>query len=417
MKKTALAIMASVLILITGCSKPVDREPVNNDVRDSVVEAANDAIDEIGEENTEADTAVTDDSSQGESAEDKAAEDNSAAETATEATSDTAADATTAASSETPGAAGDAVAEGASAAVEYKPEDIKEPEIPEENISEPVEQQTPPEPEKQEEEDNTVDIVFMGDSQFDNARGTGSEIPAYTCALVDNAKFYNLAIGGTAASIERNRTDSIEGWSDIGFVGMCYALAGKLSDTSFLSSYPAYEDLNSIDPAKVDFYIIEYGANDYLNGAALSTDGNAYDIHSYRGALGVGINTLRSISPKAKIILCGPSYCMWYNGNGFVMGDSYTISKGAGTLAEYADVCKNHAEDEDLLYIDTMYSTYFDLKITTVEDYLMDGLHYNEKGRQIYATTIAHFINKMLGVKVPELPYMEINSFTFGEIR
>jgi hypothetical protein len=410
MKKTALAIMASVLIVITGCSKPVDREPVNNDARKSVVEeVVNDAPEDVAaEENAESDKAASDDGSQGETVETE-----NAAETVAEATTDSSTEASTEASD----AVTDAVTAAASASVEVNPDEVKEPEIPEETISEPVEQQAAPEPEKQEEEDKTVDIVFMGDSQFDNARGTGSEIPAYACALVDNAKFYNLAIGGTAASIERNRTDTIEGWSDIGFVGMCYALAGEVSDTSYLSSYPAYEDLNNIDPAKVDFYIIEYGANDYINGAPLSTEGNAYDIRSYRGALGVGINTLRSVSPKAKIILCGPSYCMWYNADGYVIGDSYTVSKGAGTLAEYADVCKNHAEDENFMYIDTMYSTYFDLKITTVDDYLIDGLHYNEKGRQIYATTIAHFINKMLGVKVPELPYMEINSFTFGEIR
>ncbi len=414
MKRTALAIMASVMIFITGCSKPVDREPVNNNARESEIEdALNEVLEGTAEEsNAESDIAASDDGSKGDTAESEGA-----AETVTESATDAGAEASSDASEGSSDVVTDAANAGSSASVEVNPEEVKEPEIPEETISEPVEQQAAPESEKQEEEDKTVDIVFMGDSQFDNARGTGSEIPAYACALVDNAKFYNLAIGGTAASIERNRTDTIEGWSDIGFVGMCYALAGEVSDTSYLSSYPAYEDLNNIDPAKVDFYIIEYGANDYINGAPLSTEGNAYDIRSYRGALGVGINTLRSVSLKAKIILCGPSYCMWYNADGYVIGDSYTVSKGAGTLAEYADVCKNHAEDENFMYIDTMYSTYFDLKITTVDDYLIDGLHYNEKGRQIYATTIAHFINKMLGVKVPELPYMEINSFTFGEIR
>ena len=65
--------------------------------------------------------------------------------------------------------------------------------------------------------------------------------------------------------------------------------------------------------------------------------------------------------------------------------------------------------------MDTMYATYFDLKITTVDDYLMDGLHYNEKGRQIYATVLSHFIKKTMGTDDSEQPYLEINNFEFNK--
>ncbi len=291
--------------------------------------------------------------------------------------------------------------------------EIVEPEMVQPEVVQPVEESAPPVAEAPVEDDKVMDIVFMGDSQFDNARGTGSEIPAYTCHLLDNVRYSNLAIGGTAASLERGHDPDAGTMTDSCFIGLCYALAGKVIDTSFVDKYPAGEELKNIDPSKVDLYVIEYGANDYINGKDLRNPDDNYDIHSYKGALTVGIETLKSISPNAKFLICGPSYCMWYNADGYVIGDSYTVSKGIGTLSEYADICGNLADEEGITYMDTMYATYFDLKITTVDDYLSDGLHYNEKGRQIYATALAHFIKKTMGIDDPELQYMEIGNFEY----
>ena len=310
---------------------------------------------------------------------------------------------------------GDTAANDASSATtEATAPDIVEPEIKTEEVVQPVEEVAAPVAEAPEEDDKVLDIVFMGDSQFDNARESASSIPAYTCSLLDNVRFSNLAIGGTAASLERGADPNADKISDTCFIGLCYALAGKVSDTSFLDKYPAGEELKAIDPAKVDLYVIEYGANDYINGKDLWNPDDVYDVHSYRGALTVGIDTLKSISPKAKFLICSPSYCMWYNADGYVIGDSYMVSKGIGTLSEYADICSNYAGDENIEYMDTMYATYFDLKITTVDDYLSDGLHYNEKGRQIYATILSRFIKKTMGEKDIEIPYLEINDFEFS---
>ncbi len=299
--------------------------------------------------------------------------------------------------------------------VEFTPEEIVEPEIATEEVTEPVEVPAVEQPaeEAASEDDNVLDIVFIGDSQFDNARDTGSSIPEYTCALFDSVRSYNLAIGGTAASLERGASPDINTITDSCFVTMCYALSGDLKDTSFLDKYPAGEVLKTVDPAKVDVYVIEYGANDYINGKDFWNPEDAYDIHTYRGALNTGVNVLRNISPNAKFVICGPSYCMWYNSDGYVIGDSYTVSKGIGTLSEYNDIAQNFADDEGLMFIDTMYATWFDLKITTVDDYLSDGLHYKEKGRQIYAKTLAHFIKKTVGIDDGELAYMEIGNFSF----
>lgn len=389
-KKLALA-MTLMLVFSAGCSKEAVLSAKNN---------ANKAQTEASEEN------VT-------GTEDAGANDANSAESSTE-------------NADAENSSGDA----SSVAASFNPDDIVEPEIAEEVITQPVDvlqkdaeadaaAAASAEAEAQTEavvpEDNTIDIVFLGDSQFDNARDTGSEIPAYTRALMgDDVRVYNLGIGGTCASIERGASDLPQDINDSCFVGICYALAGQLPDDSFMNNTSAAEDYHKVNPANVDFYVIEYGANDYINGKDLSTEGEPFDIHSFRGALNKGCDILSSISPKAKFIICSPSYCIWYGADGYVIGDSYTVSKGIGTLAEYADISRNLCEDNGYFYLDTMYATYFDLKITTFEDYLADGLHYKEVGRQVYATVLAHFLNKSLGRDDAELPYIEINSFTYN---
>ncbi len=267
-------------------------------------------------------------------------------------------------------------------------------------------------PAEEPKKDKYYDIVFIGDSQFDNARGTASDIPSYTCSLLGKkVKFYNLAIGGTAASLSRDMGLELDTFSDSCFIGISYALAGKIN-ASFLDQYPAGEELKRVDPEKVDLYVIEYGANDYINGKDLYNS-NYVDYHSYSGALSEGINTLKTISPKAQFILCGPSYCVWYNSDGYLIGDSYTVSKGIGTLSEYSNTASNLASDMGIDFMDSMYASQFDLKMETIDDYLVDGLHYNEKGRQIYAAVLAHRIQKLRGLDDSEMPYIEINNFDF----
>jgi hypothetical protein len=387
-KKLALA-MTLMVVFSAGCSKEAVLSAQNK---------ANQAQSEVSAEN------VADEQANN-------AKDANSAESSTENT-------------DAENSAGDA----SSVAASFNPDDIVEPEIAEEEITQPVDvlqkdaeadAAAATEAEAQTEtapaEDNTIDIVFLGDSQFDNARDTGSEIPAYTRALMgDDVRVYNLGIGGTCASIERGASDLPQDIKDSCFVGICYALAGQLPDDSFMDNTSAAEDYRKVNPANVDFYVIEYGANDYINGKDLSTEGEPFDIHSFRGALNKGCDILSSISPKAKFIICSPSYCIWYGADGYVIGDSYTVSKGIGTLAEYADISRNLCEDDGYFYLDTMYATYYDLKITTFEDYLADGLHYKEIGRQVYATVLAHFLNKSLGRDDSELPYIEINSFTYN---
>ena len=328
---------------------------------------------------------------------------------------------------------GNAESNASTELISVNPDEIVEPEIPSEEVTQPVEEtaeaqaeastetptEAPAEAPAQEvvQEDKNYDIVFMGDSQFDNARGTASEIPAYTCCLLDkDVKFYNLAIGGTSASLGREDYLDVSTFNDSCFVGICYALAGKCP-SDYLDQNSAGAELKKVNPGNVDLYVIEYGANDYINGKDLFNPGNNNDIHTYNGALTEGIETLQKISPNAKFIMCGPSYCVWYNGTGQMIGDSYGVSKGIGPLSEYANTASNLANAAGFMFLDSMYASMFDLKMETYEDYLSDGLHYTEKGRQIYSAVLAHLIQKLRGKDDSEMPYLEINTFDFWEYK
>lgn len=260
---------------------------------------------------------------------------------------------------------------------------------------------------------NRYNIVFLGDSQFANGRDSDTDIPTLVGKVLETprASIYNLGIGGTPASLPRNDSPDPDKWTEPCFVGMTYILSGKVS-SDILSNHPVVqEQIRAIDPKHVDCYIIEYGANDYLSGKDFYNEENAWDVQTYAGALETGIRELQSISPDALIIMCGPSYCIWYDATGRMIGDAYTITKGLGTLADYAKICNNVAENNDLFYIDTMFRTYFDLYLPSVDDYLADGLHYSVTGRQIYATVLAHMIDKMNGETDSVQEFINFNTF------
>lgn len=253
-------------------------------------------------------------------------------------------------------------------------------------------------PEETVNEDDVIRIVFFGDSQLANGKDDGSDIASILATRVPNAVMYNLAIGGTAASVELTTSNvNPEDLHSTCFLGMTYAFSGKADRNITLSSqHDVLNKMNSVDPATVDMYIIEYGANDFFNNAPL--DASIYDsqsdkAHAYYNALSMGIDELMSISPNAKFILMTPFYGIYVDDSGAYIGDSYIVSNGIGTLSDYAKKMKNVAEDKQTYLFDGMFSEKADLYIDTAGEYLMDNLHLSLKGRQIFARLLAHVVN------------------------
>lgn len=247
---------------------------------------------------------------------------------------------------------------------------------------------------------NPVNIVFFGDSQLANGRDDHSDIASLIGNRVPKANIYNMAIGGTTATLEKSNTNPDPSTMTSNcFLGMVYAFAGTSDREAALAGYPGVlETMNSINPKDVDYYFLSYGTNDFLNCASLDT--SMYDNDQTRGlynAMCKGIDVLREISPKAKIILITPFYGIYVDGDGTYIGDSYIVSNGIGTLSQYAQKVQNVSEDKETLMFDGMFMTKCDLYLDTADQYLSDHLHLSLTGRQIMARLLAHYVNFLEG--------------------
>jgi len=244
-----------------------------------------------------------------------------------------------------------------------------------------------------------VDIVFFGDSQLANGKNDGTDIASLMQKRIPNSRIYNMAIGGTTATLEKTTTDpSLETLTSTSFYGMANCFAGKADRYATLAAgYPdVLEVMNSITPEEVDYYVLSYGTNDFINGVPL--DASQYDptgtqVHALYNVLVMCVDTLKDISPDARIIFMTPFYGIYVAEDGTYIGDSYIVSNGQGTLSEYADKIKNVVEDKELILFDGMYQSKFDLYLDTASQYLADNLHLSLTGRQIVARLVSHEIN------------------------
>lgn len=260
--------------------------------------------------------------------------------------------------------------------------------VPEVELSEPEQEQVITEEDQIRPKGGSLQIVFMGDSIFDNSRdGTG--VP-YLTAVQCDADVYNLAIGGTCASIEIDEQYENEKWTSSSLVGIVKAMRGEISTDVFKGTRTKeILDSDEIDFRDTDYFVIEYGINDFFRATPFDNETSLYDIRTYVGALRYAIVNLQEYANDATIILCGPHYAQFFSGNMFV-GDGNTLNTGYGTLFDYKGKCQYVANEQQVHFFDA----YMDLGIDnyTAEEYLEDGVHLTAAGRQLYADALAEKI-------------------------
>lgn len=239
--------------------------------------------------------------------------------------------------------------------------------------------------------DNELQLVFLGDSIFDNNRdGTG--VP-YLTAQKCGAGVYNLAIGGTCASIEWGESQETGKWTSSSLCGVVRAMKKEIPTDVFAGTRTRdILDNPENDFSKTDYFIVEYGLNDYFRATPLDIEGTRYDLRCYTGALRYAVTTLREIAPDATIILCSPTYAQFYNKDGYMVGEGNMTNTGYGTLFDYKGICDYVAHEQQTLF----FNAYQDLGIDgyTAEEYLEDGVHLTEAGRELYADALSKMILK-----------------------
>lgn len=240
----------------------------------------------------------------------------------------------------------------------------------------------------EEEKKYDMQIVFMGDSIIDNDREDGGVASLISDAC--NAKVYNMAMGGTTAALLPKEQYNFANWESRGLLGVVNAIIGNIGPEIF-EGYRAGEILRECDFSKTDYFVIEYGINDFLtgqipqskylsNGDTLSVS----DTHTYSGALNTAVVLLRERFPDAKILLIAPHFCQFYNGETFV-GDAYSQNYGYGTLVDFSRgagyVADQHKQDNVIFYNameESGINTY------TADKCLEDGIHLTAEGRKTY---------------------------------
>lgn len=256
------------------------------------------------------------------------------------------------------------------------------------DLYEPEQEQMITEEDQVEPQGYELQLVFLGDSIFDNNRdGTG--VP-YLTSVACEADVYNLAIGGTSATIEATEESENEMWTSRSLVGIVKAIKGDISSDVFgATRTKEILDNPDVDFSKTDYFIIEYGVNDFFRGVRQSDSENDYNLKTYAGALRYAVSNLREVAPDATIILCSPTYAQFYDGE-WMVGDGNSLNSGNGTLFDYKGTCNYVANERSTEF----FNAYEDLGIDsyTAEEYLEDGVHLTQEGRRLYAEALSEKI-------------------------
>ncbi len=262
--------------------------------------------------------------------------------------------------------------------------------------AEPVEEDEQSEQnDSEDDKDHEMQIVFMGDSiiDFDREYEGVAGLIGEAC----NADVYNMAIGGTTAALLPDERYDYNNWESIGLLGIVNAITGNI-DASIFENYTAGEHLKNCDFSKTDYFIIEYGVNDFMakippslyleNGETRNVDAP----HTYVGALDDAIGMLHKAFPDAKIVVIGPHYCQFFAGGAF-LGDGYSLDLGYGKLIDYVRVCgyaaEQHKEDGVKFYNAFEESG---IDAYSAEECLKDGIHLTQEGRHRYVDYLIRWI-------------------------
>ena len=266
---------------------------------------------------------------------------------------------------------------------------------------------------------NPLQVVIFGDSQFDRDRtpsGIAAQLAEATHTIV-----YNAAIGATtAACLDRSQpTVPPEGSSvkppvhpsvklpsnpfpetprpgnpyrDPGLLGHVFSAVGLTTPEEAFPGHWSALVMEHCPMQETDVFVLEYGINDF-NARVPLLDASAT---SYGEALSEGIHLLKSAFPNAKILLCSPGYCQFYDADRNLVGDSDTLSNGLFPVSDYCTVARQVAANYGIAYFDAYEALGIDSK--NAEIYLEpDGVHYTAAGRSLYASKLSAALLEAVG--------------------
>lgn len=221
-------------------------------------------------------------------------------------------------------------------------------------------------------------FVFFGDSVIGNYTDATS-IPGVVKALT-GATAYNCGFGGGSASIAPDTSGTPANLSNIAKAFAKGDPSPLPPDSQVYQGINAY--LSDAPSGRKLCFVINYGLNDYFCGYAIASEQDPYDPATFSGAIRTAVDTLRSRFPDARIILCTPSYCYYFQN-----GEEPRGEKGY-VLKDYADAVLSLSQELRTDVLDTYRD--FGVNSDNWDTYLLpDQVHPNAAYRYLIGEKIA----------------------------
>jgi len=240
-------------------------------------------------------------------------------------------------------------------------------------------------------------IVCLGDSIIGNERDETSVTSVMESMLGEPVA--NGAFGGTCASLSNTEYRSTFYEDSLNLAMIADAIAYDdfsvqlydIASNNFKLDYfqPALVELSNVDFENVEIIFIEHGINDYSAGRMIDNPDNPLDVYTYAGALRYSIEKIKSAYPDVRIILVTPLYC-YFQVNGERGLDSETSDFGQGPLVNYVEAELRVAKEYGISVIDNFHN--LGINSYNIDEYAIDGIHLNEKGRKLLANALAEYV-------------------------
>ena len=210
-------------------------------------------------------------------------------------------------------------------------------------------------------------ILVLGDSIWGNYRddtGVSARLAACLAQKGKNVTVYNGAIGGTRATISPDDNEYQFGPASDCSLGKMISILRGNTDVEMLQGKAAYDDIKAV-------------MNDFLAQAPINNSDRPWT--GFGTALSEGVKGVRSVFPQAQILITSPNYASYF--------PIPVKNMGEKALYNYASIACDVAVGQGTLCVDAYDNLGVDAY--NADEYLEDGIHLNEKGRSLYAKTIA----------------------------
>lgn len=245
-------------------------------------------------------------------------------------------------------------------------------------------------------------IVLFGNAPFADDRDSSDGL-ANLIAKETGATVYNCSVSGSYLAAQHINFDvtlaPMDAYCLYWLVNLAcgvpvdgyYADAAQaLGDRTPPEAEEVVNTLKTLDFNTIDTIAIMYDATDYLMGNPMYNDDNTTDPSQFTGNLEASIEVLQNNYPDIRIIVMSPTYAYAIDENGDYVSSDIYIYNNRDVLSTYVIKECYSANIHSVSFMDNLYGSVTE---DNAEEYLIDNLHLNVKGRKLIAKRFEYFLN------------------------